>query len=54
MTVRSSFATHLLENDVDLSSVPSLLGHNSAMTTQISTHMSTRVISEISNPLDNL
>ena len=53
-TLRHSFATHLLEQGISIRYIQELMGHSSIKTTEIYTHVSSRQLSKIKNPLDNL
>jgi integron integrase len=53
-TMRHSYATHLLENGMNIRMVQELMGHASVETTEIYTHVMSKDLDDVKSPLDML
>jgi integrase len=53
-TLRHSYATHLLENGINIRVVQELMGHKDVATTEIYTHVMNKDLDAVKSPLDLL
>jgi integrase/recombinase XerD len=53
-SLRHSFATHLLEQGINLRYIQELLGHASTKTTEVYTRVASNALMKIRNPLDKI
>jgi integrase/recombinase XerD len=52
--LRHSYATHALENGIDIRFIKELLGHNDIKTTLLYTHVTQKTLTEVESPLDKI
>jgi site-specific recombinase XerD len=53
-SLRHSYATHMLEQGIDIRYIQELLGHSRPETTMLYTHVARKDLQEIKSPLDNV